>query len=556
MSMFNPKFKPTLVGVAVATLFLSACGGDKPETTSSAPAGGSGEPTVATAKAPADKDTLVIVNGAEPSSLDPQKSQDTNGSAIIRQMFEGLVVTDTEGKTVPGLAQWETADNKVWKFTLRDAKWSNGDPITAHDAVYALRRLVDPKMATYYSSYLADAKVVGAADVAAGKAPLETLGVKALDDKTLEITLTEAVPYFVDMLALPVTFPVHQKTIEAHGDKWLDPANIVVSGAYKLSEWAVNSHITLERNPNYYANDKTTIEKAQFLPVTADSGINRYKADEVDITGVPGEQIEKIKGEYGSQMQTAPKLCTYYLEPNVSQAPLNDARVRQALSMAVERETIATILKRGEEPAYQLTPISVQGMADAAPEWKSLDQQARNEKAKALLAEAGYTPENPLKFEFLYSTSETAKIISTAINAMWKQNLGGAVDTAQNNQEWKTFLDTKNQGKFTLAFSGWCADYNEPSSFLNLLKTGNSNNTGKFSSPEYDQLMADTLKAETTPEARKEMYKNAELIIGKEGAIMPLYSAVSVRLIKPYVEGFSNKDPLDGYLVKDIKINK
>lgn len=540
--MMYPK---SALALALATTFtLAACSGGSSVTASPE-------------TLPANKDTLVIVNGAEPSSLDPQKSQDTNGSAVIRQMFEGLVVTDADGKTIPGLAEkWETKDNKVWTFTLRDAKWSNGDAITAHDAAYALRRLVDPATGAYYATYLADAKVLNADAIATGKMPVDQLGVKALDDKTLQVTLTEAVPYFVDMLALPVTYPVHQKTIETHGDKWLDPKNIVVSGAYTMSEWAVGSHITVVRNPAYYANDKTTIEKAQFLPITGQNGINRYLAGEVDISAVPGEQIEKTKKEIPNEIHTAPKLCTHYLEPNVAVAPLNDPRVREALSMAIDRDNIVTALKRGDVPAYQLTPVATQGMLEAAPEWKSLDAAARNEKAKALLAEAGYTAENPLKFEFLYSTSETGKLMSNAVTAMWKQNLGGAVDAAQINQEWKTFLDTKNQGKFTLALSGWCADYNEPSSFLNLLKTGNSNNTGKYSSAEYDAVMANTLKADTTAEARAQLYKDAETLISKDTAIMPLFSTVSVRLIKPYVNGFSNKDPLDGYLIKDISFKK
>lgn len=536
--------KPTAIALALTTaLGLTACGEDK------------ASPSAQTL--PANKDTLIIVNGAEYSTLDPQKSQDTTSSAIIRQMFEGLVATDGEGKTVPGLAEkWETTDNKVWKFTLRDAKWSNGDAITAHDAVYALRRLVDPKTGAYYASYLADAKVKGAAEVATKGAPLETLGVKALDDKTLEITLTEAVPYFVDMLALPVTFPVHQKTVEAHGDKWLDAANIVVSGAYKLSEVVVGSHVALVKNPEYYDAAKATIEKVQFLPVPAEGGLNRYRAGEVDVSLVPGEQIEKVKSENGAEVQTSPRLCTYYLEPNTVKSPMDDVKVRQALSMAIVRETFPAILKRGEQPAYQLTPLSIQGMVEAAPEWKSLDQAARNEKAKALLAEAGYSAENPLKFEFLYSTSETGKKLSSAINAMWTENLGGIVQASQINQEWKSFLDTKNQGNFTLAMSGWCADYNEPSSFLNLLKTGNSSNTGKYSNAKYDQLMIDTLKADTTAEARQTLYKDAELIIGNDAAIMPLYTAVGVRLVKPYVDGFSTKDPLDGYLVKDLSFKK
>ncbi|OOS25082.1 peptide ABC transporter substrate-binding protein [Moraxella pluranimalium] len=544
--------KPTAIALALTTAFgLTACGN---EDKTAAPAA---EASKATAKVPAGKDTLIIVNGTEHATLDPTKSQDTTSSAIIRQMFEGLVMTDQEGKTVPGLAtKWETTDNKVWKFTLRDAKWSNGDAITAHDAVYALRRLVDPATGAYYASYLGDAKVLNAEAVATGKAPLDQLGVKALDDKTLEITLTEAVPYFVDMLALPVTFPVPQKAVEAHGDKWVSAENIVVSGAYKLLEDVVGSHVTLVKNPEYYDAAKATIEKVQFLPTKPEAGVLRYQADEVDAVGVPGDQYEKIKESHGSEILVSPRLCTYYLEPNTVKSPMDDVKVRQALSMAVVRETIPAILKRGEEPAYQLTPLAINGMVDAAPEWKSLDQAARNEKAKALLAEAGYSAEKPLKFEFLYSTSETGKKLASAVSAMWKENLGGIVEVSQVNQEWKSFLDTKNQGKFTIAMAGWCADYNEPSSFLNLLKTGNSSNTGKYSNAKYDQLMIDTLKADTTAESRTQLYKEAELQAGNDAALIPLYTAVSVRLIKPYVQGFSSADVMDGYLVKDLSFNK
>ena len=224
--------------------------------------------------------------------------------------------------------------------------------------------------------------------------------------------------------------------------------------------------------------------------------------------------------------------------------------------MAIVRETFPLILKRGEEPAYQLTPLAIQGMQEAAPAWKSMDQEARNQKAKELLAEAGYTADKPLQFEFLYSTSETGKKLSSAINAMWTQNLGGAVKASQINQEWKSFLDTKNQGSFSLAMSGWCADYNEPSSFLNLLKTGNSNNTGKYSNPAYDNLLASTLSAEATDETRAGAYKDLELLISEDTAVIPLYTAVGVRLVKPYIGGFSTKDPLDGYLVKNLTINK
>lgn len=257
---------------------------------------GCSSPSQPSASLPPNKDTLIIANGAEPATLDPQKSQDTTSSAIIRQMFEGLVMTDAQGKIIPGLAEsWETTDNKVWTFKLRDVNWSNGDAISAHDAVFALQRLVDPATAAYYASYLVDAKVHNAEKVVTGDLPVDALGVKALDDKTLQITLDEPVPYLVDMLALPVAYPVPKAVVQAHGGGWLSLDNIVVSGAYRLSGWVVNSHINLERNPAYYDNANTAIKKVQFLPITSSAGMNRYMTGELDINGVPPEVMDKVR---------------------------------------------------------------------------------------------------------------------------------------------------------------------------------------------------------------------------------------------------------------------
>ncbi|VEG13664.1 ABC transporter substrate-binding protein [Moraxella cuniculi] len=547
------QFKPALLATALATVLgLTACGNSGSD--SQAKTSGDAK---SSATLPAGKDTLIIANGSEPATLDPTKSQDTTSSAIIRQMFEGLVSGSEKGETVPGLAsKWETADNKVWTFTLRDAKWSNGEPITAHDAVYALQRLTDPNTAAEYQSYLADAKVLNAEKVAAGELPLDALGVKALDDKTLQITLTEAVPYLPDMFTLPVTFPVPKSVIEKYGDKWIDPANIVVSGAYKLKEWTVNSHVTLERNGEYYDNANTSIEKVQFLPITPANGINRYLAGELDVNGIPPEMIDKMRKDLPEEMKSLEKLCTYYLRPNTVAKPFDDPRVRQALSMGLDREIVAEILKRDAPAAFQFTPTITQNMLETKPQWAALDREKRNKQAIALLAEAGYNAQNPLKFEFLYSTSETGKMLAGAFGSMWQKNLANIVQPTLNNQEWKTFLDTTNRGKFSLSIAGWCADYNEPSSFLNILKTSSSNNAGKYSNPQFDAVLENALKAGTTDEDRAQLYKQAEEIIAKDTAVIPLYTAVTVRLVKPYVNGFDGQDPMDHFLVKNFSFKK
>lgn len=561
--------KSTLLASAVfgTMMLLAGCGGDKTNTSTDAKTETKSETKTdtpqteakKTAPTPDGKIDVNLASGAEPESLDPHKSSDAASFDIMRQMLMGLVGSDQTGATIPGAAEsWSNVDEKVWTFKIKDGlKWSNGDPVTAQDFEYSLRRLTDPKTGSPYASYLVDAKVANALEVTEGKAGVETLGVKAIDEKTLEITLTEPVPYFVDLLTLPVTYAVNKKAIETHGDKWTEPANYVVNAAYKLKEWSVNEHIILERNSNYFDDANTKIQEVKFIPVSGSTAINRYKVDELDIVGVPPEQLEKLKNEHGDEMHTSPRLCTFYLEYNNVKAPFDDARVRRAISLVVDRETLADkVIKRGEIPAYQYTPPAIQGMGDVAIEWKSWDKAKRAEEAKKLLTEAGYSADKPLKFEILYSTSEMAKLITTATAAMIKEQTGGIADASIVNQEWKVSLTTRREGKYNTAFAGWCSDYNEPSTFLNVMRSGNSNNTGKYVNPEFDKLLDQTLKPGLTAADRTKLYHEAELLMDKDSAIAPLYTAVSLRLVKPYLQADSLADPSGNFQIKDWELRK
>ena len=544
----NSVFLPTTLALS---MLLVGCG-DKSASNSSA---ANIDPNVL-----ADKQELVINNSAEPESLDPHKVSGTPEAAIIRQMLVGLTTTDPDGKTIPGMAEsWENTDNKVWTFKLRDAKWSNGDPVTANDFVYSFRRLVDPNTASPYASYLADAKVVGAQEIIDGKAKPDTLGVKALDDKTLQVTLSESVPYFPDTLIHTSVKPVNQKTVEKFGEKWTDPANIVVNGPYKISEWQVNDKIVLERNENYYDNANTTLNKVVMLAIpSSTTDVARYQSGEIDVTKneIPTEQFASLKEQLGDQLQVSPMLCTYYYEFNTVKPPFNDARVRRALALALDRNTITDkVVGQGQTPAYQLTPVATNGMKNNTPEWQSWDQAKRVEEAKKLLKEAGYSESKPLKFELLYNTSDNHKKIAVAASSLWKQSLG-FVDVSLINKEWKTYLDTRRNGNYQVARAGWCGDYNEPSTFLNIVKTGNSNNQGKYSSAKFDSLMTQTLKAGVTPEQRAALYQQAEAQLDIDMPNINVYHYVSPRLIKPYVVGFSTKDPLDNWQAKDLKVAK
>ena len=507
----------------------------------------------------ADKQTLVRNNGAEVQSLDPHKIEGVPESNVNRDLFEGLVIGDLNGHPVPGVAEsWDNKDFKVWTFHIRkDAKWSDGSPVTAQDFVYSWQRLADPKTASPYASYLQYGHVANVDEIIAGKKPATDLGVKAIDDKTFEVTLGEPVPYFYKLLVHPSVSPVPKAAIEKYGEKWTQPANIVTNGAYKLKDWVVNERIVLERNTNYWDNAKTVINQVTYLPISSEvTDVNRYRSGEIDMTynNMPIELFQKLKKEIPKEVHVDPYLCTYYYEINNQKAPFTDVRVRTALKLALDRDIIVNKVKnQGDLPAYSYTPPYTDGMKLVEPEWFKWSQEKRNEEAKKLLAEAGYTADKPLTFNLLYNTSDLHKKLAIAVASIWKKNLGANVKL--ENQEWKTFLDSRHQGTFDVARAGWCADYNEPTSFLNTMLSDSSNNTAHYKSPAFDKIIGDTLQV-TDEAKRAELYAQSEQQLDKDSAIVPVYYYVNARLVKPWVGGYTGKDPLDNIYVKNLYIIK
>ncbi|EIN9270299.1 oligopeptide ABC transporter substrate-binding protein OppA [Salmonella enterica] len=507
----------------------------------------------------ADKQTLVRNNGSEVQSLDPHKIEGVPESNVNRDLFEGLLISDVEGHPSPGVAEkWENKDFKVWTFHLRkNAKWSDGTPVTASDFVYSWQRLADPNTASPYASYLQYGNIANIDDIIAGKKPATELGVKALDDHTFEVTLGEPVPYFYKLLVHPSVSPVPKSAVEKFGDKWTQPANIVTNGAYKLKNWVVNERIVLERNPQYWDNDKTVINQVTYLPISSEvTDVNRYRSGEIDMTynNMPIELFQKLKKEIPNEVRVDPYLCTYYYEINNQKAPFNDVRVRTALKLALDRDIIVNKVKnQGDLPGYSYTPPYTDGAKLVEPEWFKWSQKKRNEEAKKLLTEAGFTADKPLTLDLLYNTSDLHKKLAIAVASIWKKNLGANVKL--ENQEWKTFLDTRHQGAFDVARAAWCADYNEPTSFLNTMLSDSSNNTAHYKSPAFDKLIADTLKV-TDDAQRSELYAKAEQQLDQDSAIVPVYYYVNARLVKPWVGGYTGKDPLDNIYVKNLYIIK
>ncbi|ENN8375560.1 peptide ABC transporter substrate-binding protein [Providencia rettgeri] len=483
----------------------------------------------------------------EPASLDPVKSVGLTEAQVMRDLFEGLVNQDDHGKPIPGVAQrWDTADNRIWTFTLRsDAHWSNGDPVTAQDFVYSWQRLVSPGTTSPFAWFAALAGINNAQDIIDGKLPVEQLGVEAVDTHTLKITLNKPVPYFPSLTANFSLFPVHQKTVEKFGNDWIKAGNLVGNGAFVLSDRVVNEKIVLVPNKNYWDHQNTVITKVTFVPINQEShATNRYLAGDLDITeSFPKQRYQKLLKDIPNEVFTPDQLGSYYYAFNTQRAPTDDVRVRKALSMAIDRQLIANkVLGTGEKPANYFTPDVTDGFKPEKGLYNSYSQKELDQQAKVLLQQAGFGPNHPLELTLLYNSSENHQKIAIAIASMWKKKLGAEVKLV--NQEWKTYIDSRNTGNFDVIRASWIGDFNEPSTFLSLLTSQHSGNIPKFNNPIYDEVIA-SASIETNAQLRNRYYNNAEAIIAKEAPIAPIYQYTNARLIKPWLKGYPINNPED-----------
>ncbi|MEY1236304.1 ABC transporter substrate-binding protein [Providencia manganoxydans] len=483
----------------------------------------------------------------EPASLDPIKSVGLTEAQVMRDLFEGLVNQDNHGRPIPGVAQsWSTTDNKTWLFKLRpDARWSNGEPVTAEDFVYSWRRLVKPENTSPFAWFGALAGINNAQQIIDGKLPAEKLGVEALDKHTLKVVLDKPVPYFPSLTANFSLFPVHAKTIEKYGADWIKVGNLVGNGAFSLSDRVVNEKIVLTPNPYYWDHANTVITKVTFVPINQEShATNRYLAGDLDITeSFPKQRYQKLLADIPNEVFTPDQLGTYYYAFNTQRAPTNDVRVRKALSMAIDRQLIAKkVLGTGEKPANHFTPDVTDGFKPQKGIYESYTQKELDEQAKVLLQAAGYGSHKPLELVLLYNSSENHQKIAIAVASMWKKKLG--VEVKLVNQEWKTYIDSRNTGNFDVIRASWIGDFNEPSTFLSLLTSQHNGNIPKFNSKRYDEVIA-SASIETNADLRNRYYNQAEAIIAQEAPIAPIYQYTNARLIKPWLKGYPIENPED-----------
>lgn len=487
-------------------------------------------------------ETLHMHNGGDPSSLDPHQVSGDWENRIVGDLFEGLMTESQEAEPVYGVAERHTVskDGLVYTFYLRDdALWSDGKPVTAHDFVYAFRRIMDPLSAAKYAwlQYpIKNAEAINKGEIA----DLEMLGVRVLGDKVLEISLERPTPYFLDALTHYTAYPVPEHAVKEHGDKWVKPENIVSNGPYRAVEWMPGSHVRAVRNERYTKSIGNIDEVYYYVLEDESSALRRYEAGEFDIiTSFPTDQIERLREEMPDELSIFPFSGLYYYVFNNNLKPLDDARVRQALSMAVNREVIADrILGTGEIPAYSWVPP---GMANyGEPEhvvWQSMSYKQRLEEAKKLLADAGYGPDNPLKFILRYNTNENHKRIAVAIGAMWRI-LG--VDIELFNTEVKVHYDDLNNNEFEIARAGWLTDYNDAINMLELLNSENLYNYGRWENAEFDALIERSEQQSNDLAARSVTLHRAERIALDDTAAMPIYYYVSRNIVSLRVDGFIN----------------
>ncbi|MBK6508444.1 MAG: peptide ABC transporter substrate-binding protein [Haliea sp.] len=481
-------------------------------------------------------------NGTEPQGLDPHVVTGVTESNIVTALFEGLVTKNPYTlEPEPGVAQrWDVSDDGLTiTFHLNPAaKWSNGDPTTAQDFVWSWQRALNPAMGNQYAYMLYP--VQNAEAYATGKLDdFSNVGVKALDDHTLQVRLNAPTPYFLQLMDHYSTYAVHRPTIEKFGKAtdrftpWTHAGNLVGNGPFTLKEWRLNRRIIVEKSDTYWDKDRVQLSGIEFYPAENISSEERmFRVGQLHYSyTVPLDKIPVYRAMEDSPYVNAPYLGTYFYLLNTTKPPLDDVRVRQALSLAVDRERLNnTVLHGTNVPAYGITPPGTLGYQPP----RVFDYDV--EKARKLLAEAGY-PDGAgwPGLELTYNTSESHLKIAVALQQMWKDALN--IDVTLANQEWKVYLDSIDQMSFQMARRGWIGDYVDPNNFLDLfLCDGGNNNTG-FCDPEYDDMILQQAPRAASREERYRIFNAAETRLMEQMPIIPIYTYTSNHLVHPSVKG-------------------
>lgn len=501
-----------------------------------APATRSSPPAVSTVKK-----ILHFGNGAEPQDLDPHANPGVTEQRLHLTFFEGLVSEDPQQNIVPGVAEtWDvSADGLVYTFHLRrDAKWSNGEPLTAEDFIQSYQRVLTPALGAEYSYMLWH--VAGAEDYFRGKiTDFAQVGFRAPDPHTLRFTLRQPTPFLLHALAFHAWYPVPTKVIARFGGldrkatAWTRPENFVGNGPYVLKEWRPGQRIVAARSPFYWDRARVRIDEIHFHPIElAEVEERMFRAGQLDVTGeVPLTKIPVYQRDQPTHLRIDPWNGVYFYRFNTARKPFDDVRVRRALALSIERENlIRNVTRSGERPAYHLVPPDLVGYTS--------QHRLREDiaEAKRLLAEAGYPDGRGFpKVELLYNTFEKHRVIAEALQQMWRRNLG--IEITLYNQEWKVYMAAQHAKDFQLQRGGWIADYLDPHVYFDLWQTGGGNNDTNWGDPEYDRLLRVALAAKTTAE-RYAIYQQMEQLFLEAMPVVPIYFYTRARLVHPKVKHY------------------
>ncbi len=497
---------------------------------------------------------ISVCFASEPSTIDPALNTAVDGAIMLQHTFEGLIkwVDDGEGNATlaPGMAEsWDVSeDGTVYTFHLReDALWSDGEPVTAYDFEYAWKRVVDPETAADYS-YMLDCVKNGPEIIYVGTMSPDDLAAVALDEKTFEVTLHTAIPYFIEIAAFPATFPVRQDIIEEYGDQWtFDPATYIGNGPYMMSEWVHNSYIMMVKNPNYYDYDKLGPDSIKFALMDDNNAIlAAFNSGELDFAENP--PVDEIPALLESgQLKVADYIGTYFVCFQTQKEPFDDPRVREAFSLVIDRNYIVNQISRaGETPAGGYVPNGIYDAEGPGSDFREVggdyysmddaDYAAKCDRARELLAEAGYPNGEGFPIvEYLYNTHDNHRAIGEALQNMWQTELG--VQVTLTNQDWAVFIDTRKNGDFTFARHGWIADYNDPITFLDMWITTSGNNDAQYNNSEYDALIA---KAKATADVTERMsiMHEAEDMLMAEHVVAPIYFYTQPYMVADDLQGW------------------
>ncbi|GMG87541.1 peptide ABC transporter substrate-binding protein [Biformimicrobium ophioploci] len=493
-------------------------------------------------------------NSTEPNTLDPA-AQPGQGVYILWDMYEGLVQSGPDGSVQPAAAErWESEDFEVYTFHLRkNARWSNGDPVTAEDFVYSWRRLASPESPDRQGWFLGSIKVKNARQITEGKLPPEQLGVAALDSHTFQVTLEQPSAIFVDSLTHYALLPVHRATVEGHPDLWTRPRYHVSNGAFRLEEWSVNERVMLVPNEHYWDRENVHLDSVVFLPISSlTAEFNRYRAGDLHITqSIPPAQFDRLRTSVPAEVRAPLVTATFMLDFNGKQPPLDDSNLRKALAYAIDRDTMTSnVLGRGERPAYTLTPATMRAYELPDSHWSQWSQQERERVALRLYREAGYSIAQPLKLEIKYPADEAARAKVGAIAAMWKRVLG--IETKLTHLEQNVLDDHLLRSNYQVATWNLFAEFNEPYSALSVMLSESAGPVNGYRDSNYDQLLAQAMQAADTT-ARNAIYLQAELRFSEDMRATPVYQLTDRKLVKPFVSGYS--DHLLGFIYsKDLSI--